>query len=547
MNQPLRALVGARVSALQGPQKVSHIAQQETGAKWATEHGHEITGSIQDLGVSASVSPFERPDLGPWLSPEKAHEWDVLVFSKLDRLFRSTRDCVKFAEWAEQNRKILVFAEDGLTLNYRDRDKTSVEGMMAELFVYLGSFFAQLELNRFKSRANDRLSVLRQTDRWSHGMPPLGFKVVDHPSGKGKGLDTDQEGKELLHQMAAKLLGGWSFRRIADWLNETGAQSNRSRARAAKGKDSQAKWTVPNVQAALTLPRTQGLKMHKGTTVLDAKGEPIRLAPATFDHDTWTQIQAVAELRKLNRRTPTKNANPMLGIGFCGAVRHAPDCLFRPEVYGVNTSVESCDCPVCGSSLALKSYKRERNYGTYTYRYYCCGRTPRHCKNVMLRADVCEELLEETFLQQWGDRQVTSRVFVPGEDHSHELDQVNASIARLRRESDAGLVVTADDEEEWLGRMKSLVDRRTTLEALPSRAAGWVTEETGQTYAEVWPDADKAQRRQLLIDHGIRFELHSAKPLKTHTYVPWMIDENRALQGSRGVNNGPDDPVLKVP
>jgi site-specific DNA recombinase len=83
------------------------------------------------------------------MDPEPVHdlvdalrtEWDVLVFSKLDRLFRSTRDCVRFAEWAEQHSKMLVFAEDGLTLNYRgDRDRASIDGMMAELFVYLGSF-----------------------------------------------------------------------------------------------------------------------------------------------------------------------------------------------------------------------------------------------------------------------------------------------------------------------------------------------------------------------------------------------------------------------
>ena len=100
----------------------------------------------------------------------------MLVFSKLDRLFRSTRDCVKFAEWAEEHHKVLVFAEDGLTLNYRDRDKTSIDGMMAELFVYLGSFFAQLELNRFKTRALDGHRVLRQTNRWASGVPPLGLQ-----------------------------------------------------------------------------------------------------------------------------------------------------------------------------------------------------------------------------------------------------------------------------------------------------------------------------------------------------------------------------------
>ena len=65
--------------------------------------------------------------------------------------------------------------------------------MMAELFVYLGSFFAQLELSRFKSRDLDGHRVLRQTDRWASGVPPLGYRVVDHPSGKGKGLDTDPE------------------------------------------------------------------------------------------------------------------------------------------------------------------------------------------------------------------------------------------------------------------------------------------------------------------------------------------------------------------
>jgi hypothetical protein len=75
----LRVLVGARVSHVQGPEKISHVVQQEAGAKWAKDHGHDVVGTVEDLGVSASVSPFARDDLGPWLSPEKAHEWDVLM------------------------------------------------------------------------------------------------------------------------------------------------------------------------------------------------------------------------------------------------------------------------------------------------------------------------------------------------------------------------------------------------------------------------------------------------------------------------------------
>jgi hypothetical protein len=121
------------------------------------------------------------------------------------------------------------------------------------------------------------------------------------------------------------------------------------------------------------------------------------------------------------------------------------------------------------------------------------------------------------FLAKWGDEQVTRRVFVPGEDHSQELEQVNATIARLRRESDAGLIVSAEDERIYVERMRSLIDRRTKLEATPARAAGWVTEETGQTYREVWDDSD---HRQLLVDAGIQFVLVSAKPFHAGFRVP---------------------------
>ncbi|ERB55589.1 hypothetical protein N806_31130 [Rhodococcus sp. P27] len=495
MTQPLKALVGARVSVVQGPQKVSHIAQQETGAKWVAEHGHTIVGTFQDLDVSATVSPFERPDLGPWLTEEKSHQWDILVFSKIDRMFRSTRDCVRFAEWAEQHGKVLVFAEDSMTLNYRDKGQSgSLESMMAELFIYIGSFFAQLELNRFKSRARDGHRVLRGTDRWASGVPPLGFKVVDHPSGKGKGLATDDEGKALLYEMAGKLLEGWSFIRIADWCNESGALTNMDRARVAKGQEpKQRPWTVGTVTDALTLPKTQGFKMHKRQTVLDDKGEMIRLGPPTFDDDTWNHIQKAAAKRKRQPRSKTHSSNPMLGVGFCGQ---------------------------CGASLAQQFSKSKSKSEDKTHRYYRCGRTPVNCRNTLLQADIGDQLLEESFVDQWGSQPVKRRIFVPGEDHTHELERIRATIERLRRESDEGLIVGADEEERYFTRMRSLVTRRVELESTPMREAGWITEETGQTYGEVWNDGE-TDRRQLLADAGIRFVLEQSKPyLKFHLEVP---------------------------
>ena len=124
------------------------------------------------------------------------------------------------------------------------------------------------------------------------------------------------------------------------------------------------------------------------------------------------------------------------------------------------------------------------------------------------------------FLLEWGDTPVTRRVFVPGEDHSHELEQVRATIDRLRRESDAGLVVSEEDERVYLERMRSLIERRSKLEAMPTRQAGWITEETGQTYREVWPTASAEERHKLLVDHGVKFILSSGNPLFANIFVP---------------------------
>ncbi len=515
--------MGARVSVVQGPQKVSHLAQIETATKWAEAKGYEIVGTFEDLGVSAEKRPEDRPDLGPWLTDEGAAKWDVIVWSKMDRAFRSTRHCVDFARWAEERHKIVAFADDGLTLDYRPKAPGAVKGideMMAELFVYLGSFFAQLELNRFKTRAQDAHRAIRQMDRWASGVPPLGFKVVDHPSGKGKGLDTDETGKALLHSMARRLLDGWSFIRIAAWLNEPyadprcnrkhvqdcecrdgAALTNMDRARIASGKPPKARpWSVNSVIDGLTSPRTQGLKMtgrgKAAMTVLDGEGEPIRLGPPTFDADTWKQIQEAATLRKIGQRTPSKTANPVLGVAVCGCT-------------GCAACGERADGEICGASLAQQITRRRlKTTGEMKeWRTYRCGRTPLNCNGVSDRADDVDFQLAHEFNYHRGDEPMTRSVFVPGEDHSVELEQVNATIERLRMESDAGLLTTPEDERQWLERMKLQVAKRDQLAAMPSRAAGWVTQETGQSKREAWLTADAADRRQLYLDAGLRYVL----------------------------------------
>ncbi|WED94034.1 recombinase family protein [Mycobacteroides chelonae] len=479
-NRP-RALVGARVSVLSGPQKVSHEAQIDTATKWAKAHDYPVVGAFEDVGVSASVPPDERPELGPWIR-ERSHEWEVIIWSKLDRGFRSMRHCSDFIKWAEMNHKIVVFADDGLTLNYLN-PASLVESTLSELFVSMAAAFAQIELNRFKSRAEDMHRAIRPTTRWAAGLPPLGYRVVDHPSGRGKGLAIDPDAANLVREMADKLVDGWSFVRITEWLNESGKLTSQGRSRKARGLEPKGRWTTTNVIEILTGYRTLGIKTHKDQPVLDNNGEPIRLAPPLFTPERWDEVQRAAQLRKGKARTPSDTSNPMLEVGFCA---------------------------VCGSSLAQqfsKTKPRKSDGHVTRYRYYRCSRTPINCKTVFVVADILDELLSEQFLLERGDRRVTERVFIAGEDNSYELDFIKQRIELLREDRASGLFPSGEDELVYRNQMKQLLARRDELASAPVRQPGYENVELEKTYREVWPSATPEEKRKMLIDAEISIRL----------------------------------------
>ncbi|WP_235680603.1 recombinase family protein [Mycobacteroides abscessus] len=501
MRQQLRAIVGSRVSHLsdqvETTSKVSHLAQRAEGERWAKSRGYEVVGAFEDLGVSAGrTTPFERPDLGKWLAPERLHEWDVLVFSKIDRAFRSTSDCVDFARWAKGNRKIIAFSGDGLVLDYLNPKSDSLDQMMSELFIYIGSFFAQLELNRFKTRATDRISHLRMTDRVSHGVPPLGFRTVPHPSGQGKALERDPEGYALLHEIKGKLLHeNYSLTGLVQWLNETGRQTA-----VAKARKGDAKWSVTSLKRTLTSERTQGLRMSGGKPVLDSQGIPIRMAEPTFTDDEWEQIQQALNQRSTSGRARYMTDNPFAGIVYC----------------------------VCGYAVA--QHRRKSSSGK-EHTYVRCGQG---CRGAWKLADVHEQL-DSSFLAAYGDQEMTRLVFVPGEDRSEELAGIERSITRLRWESDNDLV---DDEDLYQSRMAALLSRKREIGQIvvPAR---WERRGTGKTYQELWADPE-TDRRQVMRDARIRLVLHfipkgSDAPFVTHAHFEDMwnpAEEAKALSGN---------------
>nr|WP_255495206.1 recombinase family protein [Nocardia sp. GTS18] len=484
----MRAIVGARVSKMQGQEKVSHLAQKEDGLRWAAAQGYEVVDTFEDLGVSAGkTTPFERPDLGQWLKPERLHEWDVIVFQKIDRAFRSTRDCVDFAKFIEENKKVLAFSGDGMVLNYRDQGASSFESQMAEFFIYIGSFFAQIELNRFKSRAQDRMSQLKMTDRVSHGVAPFGYRTIPHPSGKGKALERDLEAYAVLHDMKDKLLHEhWSMTRLCVWLNENGKKTAVAKARGS------GEWSVTTIRRVLTSVRTQGLKVSRNGgvehPVLDTEGNVIRMAEPTFTEEDWQSIQSLLAAKSQSGKARQMTDNPMSGIGRC---------------------LE------CGYSLSQhRRSVKKRDGSVNVHTYIRCGRSPRGCKGAV-RLDAVERKISE-LIEDYSTLEVTRQVFRPGEDHTQDLAMAEQALKRLRWESDNGLV---DDEDLWRSRMAALSARVRELGQNPVVPARWETVGTGTTYGELWADPN-TDRRQVLREAGVIVGLQDGK-IRIRTPDDW--------------------------
>ncbi|EHB44162.1 Recombinase [Mycolicibacterium rhodesiae JS60] len=471
----VRAIVGARVSKVQGLEKTSHLTQRDKGEAYAESQGWSVVGTFEDLDVSAiKLSPWDRPDLKQWLS-DRPDEWDALIFAKTDRVFRSANDCVTLAEWCKNNRKILVLVDDGIKLDYFSPEdaKDAFAGAMSKVFLILASVFAEIEGQRFLQRARDRVAFIKQTDRWGQGNPPFGYQIIKHPSGKGKALDLDPETQKILHRIAAELLDGRSLMSIATRLNKDGVLSplGHYRKRTGSDKGTDMRWTTSRVKWVLSRPIVQGLKMYKGKVVLDGDGEPVRVGPPSFDDEAWNQIQTELEKRSTGPRRKMFTSNPLLGVA---------------------------KCRICGGNMQQVIKKND----DLTYRYYVCTRRPSPCPRVLVNADAAEELVSERFLAAHSQRRVKEKVWQAGSDHSAELEQTIATIESLREDRALGLFTSEADQQMYRQQMAALVAKRDALAELPVIKSGWIDVDTDRTYADVWETASVDEKRKMLTDAG---------------------------------------------
>ena len=158
---------------------------------------------ITEKGVSGSLE-FERRPEGSKLF-NQLQSGDVLIFSKLDRAFRNTRNALNTLHELKQR---------GISVHFIDLggDVTN-DGIGSVIFTIL-SAFATFERERIATRIREVKQVQKSEGKFLGGFTRFGYKVVDEK------LEKNPDEQLIIQSMKDMKRRGMSLRRISSWLGK---------------------------------------------------------------------------------------------------------------------------------------------------------------------------------------------------------------------------------------------------------------------------------------------------------------------------------------
>jgi putative DNA-invertase from lambdoid prophage Rac len=173
---------------------------------YASLKGYDIPPEnfITERGVSGSIEFEKRPE-GLKLF-ERLETGDVLIFSKLDRAFRNTRNALNTLHELKLR---------GVSVHFIDLggDVTN-DGIGSVIFTIL-SAFATFERERIATRIREVKQVQKADGKFLGGFTRFGYRVVEDR------LEKDLEQQMIIKEMKDMNRRGMSLRRISKWLNKT--------------------------------------------------------------------------------------------------------------------------------------------------------------------------------------------------------------------------------------------------------------------------------------------------------------------------------------
>lgn len=188
----LRVALYGRVSTEEQAIRGFSIDAQVSALKeYAANHKMKIVDIYLDEGISGAKPPLKRPALKKLLEDVEAGKIDMILFTKLDRWFRSVKEYFKVQDVLDNNKVEWKAIQE-------DYDTSTANGQMA-ITIFLA--VAQNERDRTAERIKVVLDHKRKNKEACFGGPnlPLGYKKELDKKGKSR-LVKDPETQEAVQE-----------------------------------------------------------------------------------------------------------------------------------------------------------------------------------------------------------------------------------------------------------------------------------------------------------------------------------------------------------
>ncbi|SRX93232.1 integrase [Rhodococcus jostii RHA1] [Mycobacterium shimoidei] len=480
----MRALIVVRLSRVTDA-TTSPERQLQACRELCARRGYEVVGIAEDLDVSAAAtSPFDRPQLGDWLT-NRLGEFDVLVFYRMDRIVRRLLDLADLIRWCQQHSVLVVSATEQFL------DLTQPFGDIIALLV---AKVAEMELAAISDRNASAARYNIRAGKYRGGIPPWGYLPQQDEDGNWR-LVQDPEQVTVIREVVERVLTGEPLRAVAHDLTARKVLTPKDRFAQLQGREVKGyQWHSSPLKRALTSPTLLGqivarepLTDAQGRVKRDSKGRkvfgpetvvrnddgsPVVRSEPILTREVFDRVGAELADRE-NRKEPTKRSSGLLlQVIYCG---------------------------VCGRP----AYRLKGGVGRKP-RYRCASAQYRDpCGNRSIPLEYADETVETLLLGVLGTSERLERVWDSGSDHSAELAEIDSTLADLADQLGSPAFRKGTPQRDRLdARIEALAARQAELAAEAIKPAGWTWQPTGEKFADWWDRQDVTARNVWLRSMG---------------------------------------------